>query len=41
MKRIKKIGSILWGITYVMGTTVATLMILPLIIIIAIFNVTR
>jgi len=41
MKRIKKIGSILWGITYVLGTTVATFLILPIIIIIALFNVTR
>jgi hypothetical protein len=41
MKRIKKIGSIFWGITYVIGTTIATFLILPLVIIITIFNVTR
>jgi len=38
VKKIKKIGAILWGIIYVTGGLFATILILPLIFIIASFN---
>lgn len=41
MKRIKKIGSIIWGIVYISGSIFATITILPLIMIIAIFNIIK
>lgn len=41
MKRIKKIGSIIWGITYIMGSIFATITLLPLIVVIAIFNIIK
>ena len=41
MERIKRIGSILWGIIYITGGLVATIIILPLILMISIFNIIK
>ena len=38
MEKIKKIGAVLWGIIYVTGGLFATILILPLIFITALFN---
>ena len=41
MRRIKRISAILWGIIYITGSVVATFLVLPLIMVIAIFNITK
>ena len=41
MKKVKKIGGIIWGIIYVTGGLVGTLLVMPLLIGIALFNLIK
>jgi len=41
MKSIKKIGKIVWGIVYICGGLVATILILPIIGIISLINILK
>ena len=41
MKKIKKIGAIIWGIVYVSGGLVGTILVMPLIMSIALFNLIK
>jgi hypothetical protein len=41
MKRVKRIGDIIWGIIYVTGGLVGTLLVIPLIIGVALFNLIK
>ena len=38
MKKIKRLGKIIWGITYITGGLVSTILIMPLIIVISLLN---
>ena len=41
MKKVKKIGGIIWGIIYVTGGLVGTLLVMPLLIGIALLNLIK
>tara|TARA_R110002110_G_scaffold237433_2_gene453315 strand:- start:179 stop:307 length:129 start_codon:yes stop_codon:yes gene_type:complete len=41
MKRIKKIGKIVWGVVYICGGIVATILILPIIGVISLINIIK
>jgi|ETNvirenome_6_85_1030632.scaffolds.fasta_scaffold396779_1 hypothetical protein len=38
MEKIKKLGKIIWGITYITGGLLSTILIMPLVIGISLFN---
>ncbi len=41
MKRIKKIGKIVWGVIYICGGITTTILILPIIGIISVVNIIK
>lgn len=41
MKRVKRIGDIIWGITYIIGGLIGTILLMPFIIGIALMNLIK
>jgi len=41
MKKVKRMGNIIWGITYIIGGLVGTILLMPFIIGIALMNLIK
>ena len=41
MKRVKRIGDIIWGITYIIGALIGTILLMPFVVGIALINLIK